>query len=106
MPYWKQGGYCGSKGRWTCSNAIFVCGSISEFHTERLEAATRIINAMLKEVAKDDKDRPPGADLSILETPDGLFLAWTRSSGEGAAIDNEDEIRKFLGTYDCPSQQN
>jgi len=90
----------------TCAPAQFLCGSISEFHTEQLEAATRQINAILEEAAKDDTDRPPGADLSILETPDGLFLAWTRSSGEGAAIDNEDEIRKFLGTYDCPSQQN
>ncbi len=97
---------CSETGSYACTNYQFLCGSISKFHTERLEAATRDINAMLEEVVKDDKDRPPGADLSILETPDGPFLAWTRSSDEGVAIDNADEIRKVLGTYDCSSQQN
>ena len=109
MPsYWSRGPghpHCGTKGHATCNRPNFVCGSISEFHTQRLEDATREINAMLKEVAKDDKDRPPGADLSILETPDGPFLSWTWSSDEGVAIDNEDEIRKFLGTYDCPPDE-
>ncbi len=101
---WQQGKgvVCTSTGGPTCPPAKLLCGSISEFHTERLEIATRDINAILEQVAKDDRDRPPGADLSILETPDGLFLAWTQSSGEGVTIDNEDEMRKFLGTYDCP----
>ena len=103
--WWKQGDgsiHCTGTSGPKCKRGRCLCGSISEFHTERLEIATRDINAILEQVAKDDRDRPPGADLSILETPDGLFLAWTQSSDEGVAIDNEDEIRQVLGTYDCP----
>jgi hypothetical protein len=104
---WQQGdGPICSGGKLACSAARLLCGSISKFHTERLEDATRDINAILEEVAEHDKDRPPRADLSILETPDGLFLSWTQSSGEGVAIDDEDEIKKFLGTYNCPPDNN
>ena len=100
---WNRGApHCTSTGSYECGPSRLLCGSISEFHTERLESVTKKINAILQEVVQDDEDRPPGADLSILETPDGLFLAWTQSSDEGVAIDNEDEIRQVLGTYDCP----
>jgi hypothetical protein len=100
---WKLGDgiSCGSRGTLSCSRAQFLCASISKFHTKRLEDATRDINAILKEVMKHDEDRPPGAVLSILETPDGPFLAWTQSSDEGTAIDNADDIKKFLGTHEC-----
>jgi hypothetical protein len=105
MPFnkWKQGdgANCSSDGGLDCHRAELLCGSISKFHTKRLEDVTRDINAILEEVMRDDEDRPPGADLSILETPDGLFLAWTQSSDEGVAIDNEDAMRKFLGTHRC-----
>ena len=105
---WQQGDgiFCGEQGNFNCFRAQLLCGSVSNFHTKRLEDATRDLNAILEEVAKDDEDRPPGADLSILETPDGLFLAWTQSGDEGVASDNEDEIKKSLGTYDCSSQQD
>ena len=105
---WKQGNgpNCSATGGLFCGQAQFLCGSISEFHTERLESVTKKINAILQEVVQDDEDRPPGADLSILETPDGLFLSWTQSSDEGVAIDNEDDMRKFLGTHDCSSPED
>ena len=97
---------CTSTGGLNCPLAKLLCGSISEFHTERLESVTKKINAILQEVVQDDEDRPPGANLSILETPDGLFLSWTQSSDEGVAIDNEDDMRKFLGTHDCSSPED
>jgi hypothetical protein len=104
---WKQGDgpICGG-GNLACSAALLLCGDISKFHTQRLEDATKDINAILEAVAQDDEHRPPRADLSILETPDGLFLSWTQSSDKGVAIDNEDEIKKFLGTHKCRPDNN
>src|SRR5438067_2087000 len=99
---WNRGApHCTSTGSYECGPSRLLCGSISEFHTKRLEAATLEINLALEQAKNSDPDRPPGADLSILGTPNGLFLAWTQSSDEGVAIDNEDEIRQVLGAYDC-----
>jgi hypothetical protein len=97
-----DGPYCGDNGIYYCNSAFLLCGNISKFHTEELEKATLQINAILERVPKHDDQ----TELSILQTPHGLFLAWTQESDEGVTIDNEDEIRKFLGTYDCSSQEN
>jgi hypothetical protein len=92
---------CSDKGSFYCNPAFLLCGTISKFHTEELEKATRQINAILEQVPQHDDQ----TKLSILQTPHGLFLAWTQESDEGVTIDNEDEIKKFLGTYDCSSQE-
>ena len=78
----------------------FLHAKLSEFHDEQLEQVTNQINGILEEVAESSHGR---GDLSILETPDGLLLAWTQSSDEGdegddeSALDDVAEIRKFLG---------
>jgi hypothetical protein len=65
---------------------------LSDFHDERLERATEQINAILQNVQESNKDRC----LSILHTPRGLFLAWTRKAF-GPSDQDTYELCKRLG---------
>ena len=75
----------------TCFAARLRDAERSRFHTEWLQRATEQINAILEQVEREDPDRPEREVLSILATPDGLFLAWTEPSNEVV------EIRRSLG---------
>ncbi len=86
--------YCRKAENQTCIPPKFLHGNPTEFHDQQLEQVTTQINEILEKVAASSHGR---GDLSILLTPDGLFLAWTRSSDNGIVLDEVDEIRKFLG---------
>lgn len=48
-------------------------------HDEVLQSATRTINQLLRQAAQ--RPGPRGKELSILVTPAGLLLAWSRNEG-------------------------
>ena len=85
---------CVRSPRQTCLEPEFLHANPSEFHDQQLEQVTSQINEILGKVAESSHGR---GDLSILLTPDGLFLAWTQSSDDATVLDDVDEIRKFLG---------
>ena len=73
-----------STGHATCwkdpANKCFVkkVSVLSTYRDEQLEDAAEEINNILEKAEEAQKDQ--SKYLSILETPKGLFLAWTRKA--------------------------
>lgn len=76
-------------------------------HDSVLQAATRAINDLLRQAAAGPG--PKGKELSILVTPPGLMLAWSRNEGRGyappsEAISGESPAAAILKALTLPQQ--
>lgn len=83
-------------GDGSCLNATFLTAEESPFHDKDLIAATKGINDILAKIPKKD-----GIELSLLNTDDGLMLAWVHHNGVRSDKDitsknSRDEIRSAL----------
>jgi hypothetical protein len=79
---------------------------LTDHHDERLAELTRQVNRLFEQ----HRRHGDGRELAILDTPDGLFLAWTRNEHDKTlaelghderevvtADSDDDEIRQHLG---------
>ena len=71
-----------------------VAEELTAFHDEGLARATETINSILEDVKKSNKDR--NRELSVLNVPQGLFLAWTTYNAVGPN-DDDATIESALG---------
>ncbi len=83
-------------GDGSCLSATFLVAEESPFHDKELIAATNSINEILAKIPRKD-----GIELSLLNTDDGLMLAWVHHSGETSDNDitsknTPEEIRAAL----------
>lgn len=83
-------------GDGSCLNATFLAAEESAFHDKALIEATQSINAILAKIPRKD-----GIELSLLNTDDGLMLAWVHHNGETSDKDitsknSREEIRTAL----------
>src|SRR4051812_10235441 len=85
----------------TCHRAEFVEVDDSAFFTEELRAATRRINATLDKISGA---APEGTHLAIIETPDGLLLAWAEFDDEllADAVTSNSDPDKIVATLGLP----
>lgn len=65
-----------------CKVASLRKAKLSAFHDKALMKATEQINALLVDVEKSNES--PDRKLALLDTGDGLLLAWVQCSGDGA----------------------
>ena len=83
-------------GDGSCLAATFLTAEESPFHDKELITATKSINEIIAKIAKKD-----GVELSLLNTDDGLMLAWVHHDGETSSTDitsrnTMEEIRAAL----------
>jgi hypothetical protein len=67
---------------------------LTPFHDAELAQCTKDINSLLGRVEKNNKDQK--RNLSILETPKGLFLAWVEHRSI-SPYDEKTDIERALG---------
>jgi hypothetical protein len=67
--------------------------SLSDWHDEPLQQATYEINSILEKIAEANKD--DSKCLSLLKTPKGLFLAWTKKAMTSLHNDQDELCREL-----------
>ena len=67
---------------------------LSSFHDAELAQVTKELNAILERVGKNNKNAK--RKLAFLNTPKGLFLAWSEY-GDITPYDDDAKIEKALG---------
>lgn len=74
--------YCYKSPDSLCHVSKLRSAKLSDFHDKVLAKATEQINAILADVEKSNKNR--ARELSLLDTGEGLLLAWVQCCGIGA----------------------